>query len=59
VIIICTTEMLEGETAEADREQDLWFERDYNVQGYYAVMIFPKTCWKQVEELIVKPPPIQ
>jgi hypothetical protein len=54
MIIMCTTEQLLGETAYVDRETEAWFERDHVVQGYYAVMIFPKMCWRRTEELVVQ-----
>jgi hypothetical protein len=53
VIIICTTENLKGEMSDVDRETDIWFERDHIIQGKYALMVFPKTCWRRVEELII------
>ena len=53
MIIVCTTEELSGETMDVDRETDLWFERDFDIEGKYAVMIFPKTCWKAVETIVI------
>lgn len=40
-------------TAEVDRETDVWYERDYIVQGQYAVMIYPKLHWKPVDDLVI------
>lgn len=53
MIIVCTTEELSGETMEVDRETDLWFERDFDIEGKYALMIMPKTCWKAVDTVVI------
>ena len=46
MIIICTSPLMDGLTAEADRETDVWYEKDYIFEGKYAVMIYPKLHWK-------------
>jgi hypothetical protein len=53
MLVVCTTDELEGETMEAHRETDVWFECDVSIYGEYALMILPKTCWRRVEELVV------
>lgn len=53
MIIICTSELLNHETADVDRECDVWYEKDYTVYGQYAVMIYPKLHWKPVNQIIM------
>lgn len=53
MIIICTAQALSGATADADRECDVWYEKDYVVSGRYAVMIYPKLHWKPVGKIIL------
>ncbi len=38
---------------EVDREAEAWFERDQDVQGWPALMIFPKTAWAKFDDLEV------
>lgn len=59
MIIACTSELLTGETAEVDRECEVWYEKDYIVYGSYSVMIYPKLCWKPVQDLILPNTPIE
>ena len=44
---------MSGQTVEVDRETDVWYEADYIVYGQYALMIYPKLCWKPVDELVI------
>lgn len=55
MVIICTSSLLGGETAEIDRECDVWYEKDFIVQGMYAVMVYPKAHWRPLEELVIVP----
>lgn len=53
MLIICTTPELAGILQEVDRELDAWFEREYMVQGWPALAVYPKMAWKKFEELEV------
>lgn len=53
MIIVCTSELMDGETADVDRECEVWYEKDYTVYGHYAVMIYPKLHWKPAGELVI------
>lgn len=52
MIIRCTSELF-AETADADRECESWYEKDYIVAGQCAVMIYPKPHWIPVNHLII------
>ena len=52
--IVCTVDSLVGEAAYADRETDVAFEKDVVVYGeYLGLMIYPKDCWKVINELSI------
>lgn len=53
MIIVCTSELMGPETAEVDRETDIWFEKDLNMYGQYASMVYPKLHWKLVTEITI------
>lgn len=54
MLIVCTVPGLEDETAEPDRETDLWWEKDYPIYGGgFATAIYPKLHWRAVDYLIV------
>lgn len=55
MIIVCTSDLMGPETAEVDRETDVWFEKDLTIYGQYASMIYPKLHWKLVDEIIMPP----
>jgi len=49
--IVCITPELSGMFEGADRETELWFERDVVVEGWLCSVVMPKDCWKAVSEL--------
>ena len=52
MIIVCTTDALNGTVIDVDREHASWFEKDYDIEGRYAVSIFPKNAWTKVGNII-------